>query len=175
MLSRIWRDPVLARPENALIGIMYSSDTHRQRGFSWHVNSHGTSRILGGVDLQAGQSFGCGLVGHEWDRIYNNGATPSELQVIGATQVVDNWNNHDISDTTYYSAPSGAVVFATGSIFWTTSLDSYELYADPLCASQNPVVPGMQKLMSNVMDALAIPHPSHRLTVTLTIHVIGPW
>ena len=172
MLSRIWRDPVLARPENALIGIMYSSDTHRQRGFPWHVDSHVNSRLLDGTDLQAGQSYGCGLVGYEWDRVFNNGATPAELQVIGATHVVDNWNNHDISDTTYYIAPSGAMVFATGSIFWTTSLDSYRLYSDPLCTNQNPVVPAMQKLMAKIMDALATPHPSHQLTITSTIHAI---
>jgi hypothetical protein len=167
-----WRDPVLARPENALVGIMYSSDTHKQVGFPWQVHSQANSRLLEGTGLQAKQHYGCGLVGYEWDRVFNNGATPIGLQVIAVSQIVDNWNNPDISDTAYYIAPSGAMVFATGSIYWTHSLDSYRLYADPLCAGQNPVVPGMQKLMSNVMDALAIPHPSHRLTITSTTHMI---
>ena len=167
-----WRDPLLARPENALIGIMYSSLTHRQQGFPWQISPVAKSSLLDGTGLKPGQEYGCGLVGYEWDHVFSNGVTPQNLQVIAASHVVDNWNGLDISNTTYYIAPSGAMVFATGSIFWTTSLDSYRLYSDPLCANQNPVVPAMQKLMAKIMDALATPHPSHQLTITSTIHAI---
>ena len=155
-----WRDPVLARPENALIGIMYSDLTHKQFGFPWQVNLLQNSPLLNGTGLQKGQLYGCGLVGYEWDRVFNNGDTPAGLHVISISHVVDNWNNPDISDTTYYIAPSGSMVFATGSIYWTTSLDSYRLHSDPSCAGQNPVVPGMQKLMANVMNELIVRHLS---------------
>ncbi len=78
-----WRDPVINRPENALIGVMFSG-LNNQSSFPWQVSSQGASPLLNGTGLQAGHAYGCRLVGYEWDRIYNNGATPAELQVIGA-------------------------------------------------------------------------------------------
>jgi hypothetical protein len=154
-----WRDPVLGRSENALIGIMYSGLTHKQQGFPWEVSSLAKSPFLDGTGLQPGQQYGCGLVGYEWDRVFSNGATPAGLQVLATSQTQMDNNKADISNTTYYIAPSGAMVFATGSIYWTASLDDYRYHTDNLCAGQNTEVPGMQKLMANIMDALAIHHP----------------
>ncbi len=149
-----WRDPVLARPENAMIGIMYSDLTHQRLGFSWQVSSQAKSRLLQGTGLQPGQSYGCDLVGYEWDRVFDNGVTPAGLQVLAVSHVVNNSNTPDTSNTTYYIARSGAMVFATGSIYWAASLDNYRLYADKMCAGQSFAIPGMQKLMVNVMAAL---------------------
>ncbi|GAC1350350.1 MAG: hypothetical protein NVSMB27_32030 [Ktedonobacteraceae bacterium] len=153
-----WRDPVLARPENALVGIMFSNYTKRQLGFPWQVSSEAKSSLLSGTGLQAGHQYGCGLVGGEWDHIFTNGATPAGLQILGTTTTTDDANNHDFSNTTYYIAHSGAFVFATGSINWTIALDTYRFRNDQLCASQNPVVPGIQKLMTHIMDALVVLH-----------------
>ena len=154
-----WRDPVLNRPENALIGIMFSSltDTQQKVGFPWQGNPAANSSLLDGTGLQPGQQYGCDLVGYEWDRIFNNGATPAGLQVLGVSHTVSEFNTADVSNTTYYIAPSGAMVFATGSIYWTSVLDSYRFSADKACPSR--VIPGIQKLMANVMDALVIHHP----------------
>ena len=159
-----WRDPVLARPENALIGIMYSSFVQKQNGFSWRVSPTAQSPLLDGTGLQPGQQYGCGLVGYEWDRIFANGATPAGLQVLGSSSTVSVYNTPDVSNTTYYIASSGAMVFATGSIYWTAALDNYRESVDSLCTNQNPVVPGMQKLMAHMMDALVINHRSQQLT-----------
>jgi hypothetical protein len=115
--------------------------------------------LLNGIDLQAGRQYGCDLVGYEWDRIFANGATPAGLQVLAASNTVNNANNSDTSNTTYYIAQSGAMVFATGSINWTFALDNYQLHPDTFCSSQSQAVPGVQKLMANVMVALAFKHP----------------
>jgi len=154
-----WRDPVLARPENALVGIMYSSFGPN---FPWQVNPQADSPLLQGTGLQPGKSYGCGLVGSEWDRAIANGATPEGLQILGISHTIDNFNLADISITSYYIAPSGAMVFATGSLYWTASLDSYRFYTNSRCAGSQPVVPGMQKLMMHVMEALA----THNLVTT---------
>ena len=167
-VTTLWRDPVLNRPENALIGIMFSGLTQRQRGFPWQLSSQVKSPLLDDTGLQAGQTYGCGLVGYEWDRVFANGASPPGLQVLGTSSTVNNSNRADVSNTTYYIAPSGAMVFASGAIYWTTALDSYRYSADPKCAGQQLVVPGIQKLMANVMDALAVDHPSGRLALTST-------
>jgi hypothetical protein len=162
-LTTQWRDPALNRPENALIGIMYSSLTHRQAGFPWQLSSTANSRLLADTALQRGKLYGCTLVGYEWDRVFANGATPAGLQVIGTSKVKDDAGVADISNTTYYIASSGALVFATGSIYWTTALDSYRTTTDKLCLGQNPVVPGIQKLMAHLMDELVVTHPSRQL------------
>lgn len=164
-----WRDPVLARPENALIGVMFSGLTHSQQGFPWVVNPQAAVPFLNGTGLRPKQPYGCGLVGYEWDRIFKNGATPAGLQILGTSPTVDDSKQADTSDTTYYRASSGALVFATGSIYWTSALDSYVYETDPLCAHQNPEIPGMQKLMLHIMDALADPqHMQQRLASSTT-------
>jgi hypothetical protein len=156
-----WSNPLLGRPENALVGIMYSSNSNIQerQGYPWQVNPQAHSSLLDGTGLQVGQAYGCDVVGNEWDRAFSNGATPAGLQVLGISSTVDTSNHPDISETTYYIAPSGAMVFATGSIYWTLALDSYRFAEDPLCVGQSPVVPGMQRLLANVMAALVTNHP----------------
>ena len=158
-----WRDPVLARPENALIGIMSSDFTHQRFGFSWQVSTNVQSLLLDGTGLQPGQSYGCGLVGNEWDQVMNNGATPNGLHILSVSNVVDNNNRSDVSNTSYYIAPSGAMVFATGAIYWTAALDSYRMYNDKLCSGQPTAVPEMQKLMTHVMKELIVHHRGNDL------------
>jgi N,N-dimethylformamidase beta subunit-like protein len=169
-VTALWRDPVVARPENALIGIMYSSLTHKQRGFPWQVSPLAKSTLLDGTGLQPGQPYGCGLVGNEWDRVFPNGATPAGLQVLGASPTVDEFNKNDVSNTTYYITPSGAMVFAAGSIYWTAALDSYRFYTDDMCTGRNPVVPGMQNLLAHVMEALVVHNSPGQLIFTSTTY-----
>lgn len=159
-----WRDPLLNRPENALIGIMYSSYENINSGFPWRVDPKAQSPLLKGTGLQPGQQYGCGVVGYEWDRVYDNGMMPTGLQVLGTTSTVDSGGIHDISNTTYYIAPSGAFVFASGSINWAAALDSYREGVDKACALQNTFVPGIQTLMLHVMHELVLHHTSLYLT-----------
>ncbi len=162
-----WRDPILARPENALVGIMFSDLTSKRQGFPWHVDAPANSPLLVGTDLQGGKSYNCDLVGYEWDRVFNNGATPARLKVLATSTTLNDDGKSDFSNTTYYIVPSGALVFATGSIYWTLSLDAYRYQIDDAYAPGDPCVrrpleePGMQKLMANVMDALV---NSHRIS-----------
>jgi hypothetical protein len=153
-----WRDPLVARPENALIGVMYSSLTHSGQEFPWQVSSTAQSSFLTGTGLQAGKQYGCGLVGYEWDRVFDNGATPSGLQVLSTSQTVDIFNQSDTSNTTYYIARSGALVFATGSMSWAAALDPYRFGISTQCASKDRVVSGMQILLSHIMDDLVVHH-----------------
>jgi N,N-dimethylformamidase beta subunit-like, C-terminal len=154
-VTALWRDPVLNRPENALIGIMFSN-LNQQSDFPWQLSSQAKSPFLDGTGLQPGQEYGCGLVGYEWDRVFANGATPAGLHVLSVSHTVYGNNHPDVSNTTYYTASSGAMVFATGSIYWARSLDSYSLYGDKMCGAQSTVIPAMQNLMAHIMNALVI-------------------
>jgi len=162
-VTSLWRDPIVGRPENALIGIMYSDLTHKRWGFPWQMNAQVSSPLLDGTNLRANQQYGCNLVGYEWDRVFANGLTPPNLQVLSTSHTENDAGQADTSNTSYYIAPSGALVFATGSIYWTLSLDDYRLDPDPACTNRSEEIPEMHKLMSNVMEAVAVLHPLGRL------------
>ncbi|GCE25377.1 hypothetical protein KDA_08610 [Dictyobacter alpinus] len=166
-----WRDPVVGRPENALVGVLYSNLTHDQHGFPWRVAPQAANLpLLKGTDLQPNQEYGCGVVGYEWDRVNIDprstpdsptfsSTTPKNLHVISSSATISSETKlADVSNSTYYVASSGALVFATGSIYWETALDSYRLHEDPKCGAKSVAVPGMQALMKNVMDALVVKH-----------------
>lgn len=167
LVTSQWRDPVVNRPENALVGIMFSDLTHKQKGYPWKVDS-GAARlaltsaskadVLHGVELTPGKEYGCGLVGYEWDKVFNNGFTPPGLQVLATSPTMNDGGQADRSNTTVYIAPSRAMVFATGSIYWTSALDAYRFSQDPACNGRSAVIPGMQQLMANVMAALIVSH-----------------
>jgi hypothetical protein len=156
-----WRDPAVGRPENALIGVMFSGLTHQRLGYAWQMDSEvAASQLLTGTGLSPGQEYGCNLVGYEWDRVFANNAAPKNLQILSTSHTFNDQNKPDVSNTTYYIAPSGAMVFATGSIYWMLALDDYRFRADPACAHQNQEVPEMQRLMVNVMAAIVVLHPT---------------
>jgi hypothetical protein len=153
-----WRDPVVNRPENALVGVMFSDLTHKQKGYAWKFATNTHSDLLRGIDLEQGKTYGCGLVGYEWDKVFNNGSTPRGLQILATSPTITDDGKQDSSNTTFYIAPSKAMVFATGSIYWTSALDGYRFNQDATCSGQAPVIAGMQQLMKNVMAALIVPH-----------------
>lgn len=154
-----WRDPVLHRPENALIGVMFSHFINQDvPGYSWRVSVSADSSLLDGTGLSPGQTYGCNLVGYEWDRVFANGFSPPGLQILSISSAEDDGHQPDISNSTYYVAASGALVFATGSTYWTTALDDFRFYRSSFCQDQGHAIPQIQHLMANVMLALCTHH-----------------
>ncbi len=87
-----WRQFPVNRPENQLIGIMYSSLlTSAGNGVSnvaWKTDAAATScTYVGGTGLTNSTTYGYDLVGYEYDKQFPNG--PSNLQIIGTTSVTD--------------------------------------------------------------------------------------
>jgi len=159
-VTSLWRDPVVGRPENAMIGIMYSAFNTALRGTAWKFDPQASNDSflhntrLQGTGLQAGQSFNNGLVGYEWDKVFENGYKPVDLQILATSEVLSIEGKHDTSNTTYYIASSGALVFATGSIYWTAALDSYRYDWTLNGTIEAQEIPEMQQLMKNIMSAL---------------------
>jgi len=159
-VTSLWRDPVVGRPENAMIGIMYSDYNNNLRGTAWKFDPqasdasflHGT--LLQGTGLQVGQSFNNGLVGYEWDKVFENGYTPVGLQILATSEALSIEGIYDTSNTTYYIAASGALVFATGSIYWTAALDRYRYDWTLNGTIEAQEIPEIQQLMKNIMSAL---------------------
>lgn len=138
-----WRDAVLGRPENSLLGIMYSG-FNSGGNTPWTVDASADHTYFAGTGLTNGTSYGSDLVGYEWDKIQSG--SPTGLKTIGTSNVP---GGSDTSNTTFYRAASGALVFATGSVSWTWALGSYRYLASSVAP-----VPGMGVLLANVMAAL---------------------
>jgi hypothetical protein len=140
-----WRDPVLGRPENTMIGIMYTS-YNTNTYVTWTVDPAATSPHLTGTGLTPGQSYGSDLVGYEIDTVFAGG--PNNLQIIGSSAFMDVYSHALVSNTTTFIATGGALVFASGSIGWTYALDTYRY------GGSGTAVPGIQQLMAHIMTAL---------------------
>src|SRR6267143_1289570 len=113
-----FRDPPINRPEEQLVGTMYES--WMLFGQSWVVRND-AHPIYEGTGLTNGDSIPQ-LVGYEYDRTFARD-TPGAVDVVGRSPLVDAEGNPGLSEATVYTAPSGAVVFGAGSIFWPRGVD----------------------------------------------------
>ncbi len=124
LVTTQFRDPLLNRPENGLLGIMYLSMIPSNDTPDWVAA--GTD--AGGLEAQAhiapGEHISGGLVGYEYDGFVANGAAPRGLVTLAASPVVNVYGGHQTAMTTYYRAASGAIVFDAGTLWWSWGLDS---------------------------------------------------
>lgn len=115
-----WRSHPVSQPESALIGGLYQCNpTHARL-----VVAPRLSWLTEGLGLHPGQALGT-LVGPEYDRVDLSVPTPHPLQVLFHSPLVCH-NDHpfrDASDTTYYTAASGAGVFDAGTSKWVCAMD----------------------------------------------------
>jgi hypothetical protein len=127
-----WRDLENNRPENALLGVMYTGDdVFGIYGGYDHIVANSADPYYDFTGLNDGDALP-GLVGFEWDAIVPNGFTPSGLVVLsqsivdakGVTSGLPPGTDTTISNAVRFTAASGAKVFATGSIQWMWGLDS---------------------------------------------------
>lgn len=127
-LWRVNRTGRPARPEAALIGVMYDYNSLD----SDIVMSDTSHWICAGTGLQNGAVLK-GMLGYEVDRV-DPLSSPKNIQVIAASPYTvtggscegNNCSDADTrySNVTFYTAPSGAGVFATGSMQWNWGLDA---------------------------------------------------
>ena len=126
----LWRGPENNRPENALIGIMYVGDNDVSADFNYIVvNSNDPYYTNTGLTDATAVPM---LVGYEWDAVVDNGFTPNGLVILSNSSTsprivapgLPPGTSAAISNAARYTAPSGAKVFATGSIQFAWGLDS---------------------------------------------------
>ena len=114
-----FRDDIVNRPEDELVGVMYETDPVGGD----IVIEDDSSWVFAGTGLKQGDHLK-NLLGYEVDRMFGHapkGTTRlshSPYQFHGETRY---------SDMTVYTAPSGATVFATGSMQWNWGLNDYEV------------------------------------------------
>jgi hypothetical protein len=111
-----WRAPPLDRPESALIGQQYECNPV----IADMVVFDESSWLLRGTALHRGSKLPR-LIGTEYDRYVPSSGPPSNVTVVAHSPLRCR-GKPSYSDMTYYAAPSGAGVFASGTGWWVNSL-----------------------------------------------------
>jgi hypothetical protein len=135
--TTLWRNErpgTPGRPEAALVGVMYDYNSLD----SDIVMSDTSHWICADTGLQNGAVLK-GMLGYEVDRV-DPRSSPRNIEVIASSPYVAadgiceggscTGNETRYSQVTFYTAPSGAGVFATGSMQWNWGLDAIGPGAD---------------------------------------------
>ena len=141
LVTTLWRNAPVNRPEEELIGVMYGAspvdgDIIIDDDSHWIFANSGLSR---GSRLS-------GLLGYEVDRIH--AAQRPSLVRLAHSPFTAADGETGFSDMTIYTASSGATVFATGSMQWAWGLDDWN--ATPSRLSR--VHPGAQQMTRNLLN-----------------------
>jgi hypothetical protein len=123
-----FRSPPVNRPEQTLIGVQYSAytvDTEAGSNFPYVVKNS-PNWAYAGTGFHDGDSVP-GLVGYEIDRFFTDMPAPiSRSQTLLSDSPFNNGvGGSDRSNASIYQVPSGAWVFATGTISWVWGLDDF--------------------------------------------------
>ncbi|MEY9964078.1 hypothetical protein ABIA33_002112 [Streptacidiphilus sp. MAP12-16] len=105
-----------ADPESSLIGVLYEGFP-TDAPYRVHAADHW---LFAGTGVAAGDTF-AHLVGVEYDRVTPGSPTPRPIEILAHSPLVcAGAQSH--SDTAYYTVPSGAGVFASGTMRWVEGL-----------------------------------------------------
>jgi hypothetical protein len=111
-----WREAPVSRPESEMIGQQYECNPVNAD----MVIVDPTAWVFNGTGVKPGQKL-VNAVGSEYDRFDPGQAGPKNVQIFAHSPVVCH-GRPSFADMTYYTAPSGAGVFSTGTIVWITKL-----------------------------------------------------
>ncbi|MFK0257787.1 N,N-dimethylformamidase beta subunit family domain-containing protein [Streptomyces sp. NPDC090445] len=107
-----------ADPESSLLGVIYD-------GYpvdAPYVVTNPGHWLFEGTGVKAGDRF-AHLVGVEYDKVDTGFPTPRPIEILAHSPVVcEGRPSH--ADTAYHTVPSGAGVFATGTMRWVEALDA---------------------------------------------------
>jgi hypothetical protein len=136
-----WRDAPVSRPEMEIVGVGYDGNPVKAN----LVIADPTAWMFDGLGFTAGQVIAPDVIGPEFDRVFP-ASSPKNIQVV-AHSPVKVGARPSAADTSYYSAPSGAGVFASASIWWLTKLSPPRIFA------ASPYIPEIVEITNNVLRA----------------------
>jgi hypothetical protein len=166
-----WRDPVLNRPEQTLMGVQYTISgppQNNQGFFVTYVVNNPANWVYAGTGFKNGDTV-IGLVGYEADRLFSEYPPPNAISGTYTLLSHSAWGTgpNDFSNASVYQAPSGAWVFATGSMAWNWALDTYN-------HGYNVVDPRIQQTAANVLNQFVSGLRTAPPTVTSVSPTGGP-
>ncbi len=138
----LFRDPQVNRPEDDLLGVMHDGDP-----VDTDVVVANTSHwAFAGTGLHDGDKLHR-LLGNEADGVFAD-KHPGLIR-LGHSPFTDSTGTLRYSDMTLYSAPSGSMVFAAGTIWWAYGLDDYGV--------QDRLSPAVQQITRNILSRFRLP------------------
>lgn len=194
-----WRDPRYAdpgqEPENSLIGTMFTVDGYRTDEIT--VSSDFSNlrfwRDTDIADLEAGETYTMpkNILGYEWNSDVENGFRPAGLINMSLSTVSVNSYLRDYGTTvgdaevnhslTMYRAESGALVFSSGTVFWSWALN--DQHSGPAMPTDKNVQQAMVNMFADMgiqpttlVSSLILASESTdtlRPTSTITTPVVG--
>jgi hypothetical protein len=119
-----WRSADVDRPEEQLIGVMYAGDPVDgdivvPDASHWMFDGSG---LINGARLR-------GLLGYEVDAVQGRGPGGVEILAASPWTALNDPQQQGVAHMSLYTAGSGALVFATGSIQWAWGLDDFNVPA----------------------------------------------
>jgi hypothetical protein len=121
VLTALWRDPLVNMAEDAMMGVMFGGEANNAN----YVVQNSSSWVYAGTGWTDG-TLVPGLVGYEYDHYWGDATTPPGTIVLSNSPVINGETGKpDTANSTLYTAPSGARVFAAGTIQWGYGLDNY--------------------------------------------------
>jgi N,N-dimethylformamidase beta subunit-like protein len=111
-----WRDPPDPRPESAITGVFYECNPVSAP----YVVYDPRNWIFAGTRVRKGTSFP-GLAGPEYDRVNPAVPFPKPLEVLAHSPLTCD-GTRSYADSAYYTVPSGAGVFASGTMRWVCGM-----------------------------------------------------
>jgi hypothetical protein len=139
-----WRDAPVNQPENGLLGVMYQDQVNQNYSY---VVQNSSNWIYAGTGFTDGTRI-AGIVGYEYDKVWNNGFSPPGLTILSSSPVVGccEGSGASTANSTLYTKPGGGQVFASGTIQWSWGLDNY---------SATFANAGIQKTTANILNAFS--------------------
>ncbi|MGZ8764682.1 MAG: N,N-dimethylformamidase beta subunit family domain-containing protein [Acidimicrobiia bacterium] len=146
-----FRESPVNRPENTLIGQQYECNPVRAD----MVVSDAASWVFANTGVTDGQQLEI-VVGSEYDRWSPGPGVPENVEILAHSPVTCR-GRRSFADMTYYTAPSGAGVFATGTNYWVSKHDPP--------AEGSPYNPTIIQITRNVLEVFGagpagVTHPS---------------
>jgi len=140
IVTTVWRGAPVNNPENGLIGVMYEDQVNQSYPY---IVQNSSNWVYAGTGFSDGTSVP-GIVGYEYDRVWNNGATPAGLRTLSTSPVVGGQVGSSYSNSSLYTAASGARVFAGGTIQWSWGLANIQ--------SNTFANAGIQQMTTNILN-----------------------
>jgi hypothetical protein len=121
VLTTLWRDPLVGRPEESMMGAMFSGEAVDQD----YVVQNASNWVYAGTGWTNGTHVPK-LVGYEYDHFFGDASTPPNTTVLSSSPLVNTETGRpDTANSTVYTAPGGGTVFEAGTIQWSWALDPF--------------------------------------------------
>jgi hypothetical protein len=145
-----WRDAPLKRPEQQLIGVMSSGMQPSGAPPAMFIATNTSNWVYAGTGARDNQPL-ASIVGYETDRFHSDYPAPPTMArtytMLSTSPYININGVQDYQQSSIYQAPSGAWVFAAGTIEWSWGLfdDDVRRFADPR----------IKAMTANVLNAIS--------------------